>query len=231
VPYQVRAAAAKVFSESPPRPFSGTTSRGISCRGGKRDGALQLFFWLGAVGVAWSDDKEAEVSIDARKGLEIRQRFAELSRGGSELPKLLALKAEVEQARAAYSEAFEAALAREDPEIFKQYRGLFEARIKRLQERKPQSSQTVSATTEVGQTSSEKEQIAAARKRAEVSLAVQEALQKWSSAKSDEERDAAKAAYVEALRKAMFESDSSLKSILLEGVDLPTAVLELPVTK
>jgi hypothetical protein len=188
-------------------------------------------FWLGAVGVSWSDDKEAEVSTDARKSLEIRQRFAELSRKVNELPELLALKVEVEQAQAAYSEAFEAALAREDPEILRQYRGLFEARIKRLQEKKPQSDQPVGAMAEVGQNSSEKGQIAAARKKAEVSPAVQEVLQKWSSAKSDEERGAAKAAYVEALRKAMIESDPSLKSILLEGVDIPAAVPELPVAK
>lgn len=187
--------------------------------------------WLGAMAVVCADEGGADKSTEARQNLEIRRRFAELSRKVNELPEVQALKAEVEKAQAAYAEAFEAALAREDPEILKQYRSVFEARIVRLQEKKAQVDGAPGAASEGGQNADGQKRIAEAQRKAMLAPGVQEALKKWSSATSEAERTAAKATYSEILRKAMLEVDPSLKPVLSESVGVPTATPEPPAAK
>lgn len=179
--------------------------------------------WLGGMGAVRADDGVVDKSSDARQSLEIRRRFAELSRKVNELPELQALKADVEKAQAAYAEAFEVALAKEDPEILKQYRALFEARMERLQGKKIQvdAASAVSAA-KGGQNAAEVKQIAEVQQKAMLSPAVREALQKWSSATNDEERTAAETAYAEILRKTMIEIDPALSAALSEGAVVTT---------
>jgi hypothetical protein len=176
---------------------------------------------LGGTAITWADEKSPEPSNEAKQGIEIRRKFAELSRKVNEQPELKALKADVEKAQRAYSEAFEQALAKEDPEILAKYRRLFEGRIERLQGKKTSSVQPQPVAGELGEKGDEQKRIAQAQKQAMLAPSVRETLQKWSAAASDSERESAQAAYAEALRKAMIEADPSLKGALLESVAVP----------
>lgn len=163
-----------------------------------------------------ADEKAVADSGPQQQGLEIRRKFAELSRKVNELPELKVLKMDVERAQAAYSAAFEAAMAKEDSHILAQYRGLFESRIQRLRVAR-QALPGLTAKTETPISENDVKRLGEAQKKAMGAAGVQEALKNWNAAGTEEQREVAKAQYLSALRSAMIEADPSLKPLLVEA--------------
>lgn len=166
---------------------------------------------LVSMGTVCADDNAA--SSPQPQSVEIRRKFSELSRKVNALPELRSLKAEVEKAQQAYAAAFEAAMAKEDPEIMAKYRSLFEARIERLQGKKGNLSPAAGSEVEAD----DRRRLANAQRAAMTASGVREALEKWNAAQTDEAREAAKTEYLKVLRKAMIEADPGLRPALLES--------------
>lgn len=153
-----------------------------------------------------------------KDAMELRKKFAEASKEISEEPELKKLKADLDKAQKAYTEAFEAAMAKKNPELLAKYKELREAGMERFRGPRPEAAvKTASGYDTLSE--EEKKKLFEARKQAMESPALKDARQKRNAAKTEEERKAAEQEYKTALRAAMLEVDTKLEGLLdkLEG--------------
>lgn len=153
-----------------------------------------------------------------QEAMEVRKKFMEVSKEINELPDLKKLKAEVDNAQKAYTEAFEAAMTKKDPELLAKYKEQRDASMERFRAMRPDAgSKTPSGYDTLSE--EEKKKLFEARKQAMESPVLKDARQKRNAAKTEEERKAAEQEYKTALRTAMLEIDEKLEGLLdkLEG--------------
>ncbi len=153
--------------------------------------------------------------------MELQKKFMEASKEINEEPALKKLKADLEKAQKAYTEAFEAALAKNDLELLAKYKELREAGMERFHAPRPEAAKVPSGYDTLSE--EERKKLFETRKQAMESPALKDARQKRNAARTEEERRAAEQEYKTALRKAMLAVDAKLEGLLdkLDGKPTP----------
>jgi DNA repair exonuclease SbcCD ATPase subunit len=153
-----------------------------------------------------------------KEEMEVRQKVMEASKEINGSPELKKLKADLDNAQNAYTEAFEAALVKKDPELAAKYKQLREATMERFRAPRPEAAAKLPSGYDT-LSEEEKKKLFEARKQAMESPALKDARQKRNAAKTEEERKTAEQEYKTALRSAMMEVDAKLEGLLdkLEG--------------
>lgn len=155
---------------------------------------------------------------------EVRKSWAELSSKVNELPDLKKLRDDLEKAQQSYTEAFEAAMKKEDAELFEKYRALREEEMERFNQNRVRAAPAAASSGYNQLSEEEKKQVYELRKQAMNAPTVKDAREKRNAATTDEARKAAESEYKAALRKAMLESDEKLAPLLdkLDGKSNPS---------
>lgn len=142
------------------------------------------------------------------------QKYSEISRTVNEDPEIAALRAAMQEAQTAYREAFEAAFAKEDPDILEKYQEMHEAMRSRvgIPGREIVRRRVGGGYDDLS--NKERQQLDAARRQVMESADVVEARQKRNKATTEEERRTAVEEYRQALHKAMIEADEEVEALL-----------------
>lgn len=119
----------------------------------------------------------AGISASQKEEMEVRKKFIEASKEINAEPELKKLKADLDKAQKAYTEAFEAAMAKKDPELLAEYKEQREASIERFRASRPKAGAKF-ATGYDTLSEEEKKKLFEARKQAMDSPSLKDARQK-----------------------------------------------------
>lgn len=172
--------------------------------------------------VPFPDSEASAVPVSEQERSEILREFSDLSRKINENPEISALREKLREAHLAYQTAFDAAAAKENPQLLAKYKALNESRIGRTWNPSLHGNIARAPSGYDALSDEEKKRLGEVRSQAAEKEAVKAARKKRNEAKTEEERSQAEVEYRQALREAIIGADAGIRALIDKMEGKPT---------